>query len=107
MADKEGAEDAERDANERSERDYWDCRRRGNRDTQGVCPPPSFSASSALSVGGRKKGRTTMVVRVGSMYGGAWDFNDYIRCVYEKYCANLTNATEALDVSRNAKKKYF
>ena len=48
-----------------------------------------------------------MVVRVGCEYGGDWDFNDYIRCVYEKYCANLTNATEALDVSRNAKKKYF
>ena len=48
----ESAEDAERDANERAERDCWDCRRRGNKDTQGVCPPPSFSASSALSVGG-------------------------------------------------------
>ena len=29
----ESAEGAERDANERAERDYCDCRRRGNKDT--------------------------------------------------------------------------
>ena len=76
----ESAEDAERDANERAERDYWDCRRRGNKDAQGVCPPHSFSASSAFSVRGRKKGRTTMVVRIGSMYSGDYQLHDGQLC---------------------------
>ena len=46
-----------------------------------------------------------MVVRIGYKCGDDWDFNDYIRRVYEMYSENLTHATVVFDVSRNTVRK--